>query len=96
MIVLRKFSDHLQSFLDNHSFDYLLLVTCSVFFLMALRLNRGDRSLTFMFVTGFALFYCLWALMHHGKNKTLNLKTMLEYVLISLTVIAFITLFIFS
>jgi hypothetical protein len=95
MIELHKTFSHLQSKLHKHTFDYLLLITFSVFFLMALRINRGDRSLTFAFVTGFALFYCLWAFMHHGKNKTLYLKTMLEYILISLTVVAFLTLFIY-
>lgn len=80
--------------LNRHSFDYLLLITGSVFFLIVLNMVRGQKFNTFLALLSFASLYCIWGIAHHVRDNSLHLKTVLEYILISFSVVALLTLLI--
>lgn len=77
-----NFLKHLFNEIKRHLFSYLLLLTTAVFFLILLNLYRGNRSIQFVIVTLFVLFYILWGIVHHAVEKTLHLKIVIEYILI--------------
>ncbi len=71
----------------RHSFDYLLLTTAGIFFLITLRLFQGERLNEFILLFAFTSFYILWGMYHHIIEDTLQLRSMLEYILIGFTVL---------
>ncbi|MBI5122261.1 hypothetical protein HZA75_00220 [Candidatus Roizmanbacteria bacterium] len=71
----------------NHFFDYLLLITAGIFFLILLNIFRGQRVIEFIVLVSFAFFYIVWGVYHHIINETLHLKTMVEYILIAFIII---------
>ena len=81
------FSSHLKKELKTHLFDYLLLATAGVFFLILLNLFRGQREIEFIILIAFAFFYIIWGVYHHIINETLHLKTVVEYILIAFIII---------
>ncbi|MEK7177207.1 MAG: hypothetical protein AAB705_00085 [Patescibacteria group bacterium] len=78
---------HLKSEFKNHLFDYLLLITAGIFFLILLNIFRGQRVIEFFVLVSFAFFYIVWGIYHHIINETLHLKTVVEYILIAFIVI---------
>jgi len=83
----KSFSFHLKKELKNHLFDYLLLITAGIFFLILLNIFRGQRVTEFIILVAFALFYIIWGVYHHIANETLHLKTVVEYILIAFIII---------
>lgn len=79
--------NNLKKELKNHLFDYLLLFTAGIFFLILLNLFRGQRGIEFFILVSFAFFYIIWGVYHHIVNETLHLKTVVEYILIAFIVI---------
>jgi hypothetical protein len=71
----------------NHLFDYLLLITAGIFFLILLNIFRGERVIEFFVLISFAFFYIIWGVYHHIINETLHLKTVVEYILIAFIII---------
>ncbi len=67
-------------------FDYLLLITAGILFLVSLNVFKGERLLEFIILFIFVSFYILWGLYHHIIEDTLHLKIVLEYVLIAFTI----------
>lgn len=86
---------HIRAEMKNHSFDYLLLVTAGIFFLIALNVFKGERFLEFIFLTAFASFYIIWGIYHHIIEDTLHLKIVIEYILIAFTLIFLLKVIIF-
>jgi len=80
-------SFHLKKELKNHFFDYLLLITAGIFFLILLNIFRGQRVIEFIVLVSFAFFYIIWGVYHHIVNETLHLKTVVEYILIAFIII---------
>jgi len=78
---------HLKKELKNHLFDYLLLITAGIFFLILLNIFRGQRMIEFIILISFAFFYIIWGVYHHIINETLHLKTVVEYILIAFIII---------
>lgn len=78
---------HFKKELIKHSFDYLLLTSTGVFFLISLQIFKGERLLEFIMLLLFVSFYIIWGIYHHAINKNIHLKTALEYVLIGFTII---------
>lgn len=78
---------HLQKELKNNLFDYVLLITAGIFFLVLLDMFRGQRMIEFITLILFALFYIIWGISHHIINDTLHLKTVVEYILIAFIII---------
>lgn len=70
-------------------FDYLVLITGGVFFLIFLRAFSDQRLSMFIVIMIFCFFYICWGIYHHSVNKILHLKNVVEYILIG-----FIMLFI--
>lgn len=81
--------------IKKHSFDYLLLLTAGVFFLLAVNLFKGERLLEFIILFAFVSFYIIWGIYHHIIEETLHLKTVLEYILIAFTVLFLVKIIIF-
>jgi len=76
-----------KEFWHNHLFDYLLIATAALFFILATRLFVGDRGIQLFLFTAFTVFYICWGIYHHIITKTLRLKIMLEYVLIGFAIL---------
>lgn len=83
----KPFTFHLKKELKDHLFDYLLLITAGIFFLILLNIFRGQRTIEFVILVSFAFFYIIWGVYHHIINKTLYLKTVVEYILIAFIII---------
>lgn len=92
---MNHFLKHLQKELKKHSFDYLLLATAGVFFLISLRMFQGERMSEFIMLFAFTSFYILWGMYHHIIEDSLNLRSVLEYILIGFTVLFLIKVLIF-
>jgi hypothetical protein len=74
----------------GHIFDYLLILTTAFFFIIAMKLFKGERSAQIMLVISFAGFYMLWGIYHHIITKTLRIKIILEYMLVGTAIIFFL------
>ena len=75
---------------NNHVFDYLLLATAAVFFVLSMKLFAGERNVQTLLVISFAGFYIIWGMYHHIVTKTMRIKIMLEYVLVGVAVLFFL------
>lgn len=84
---MKHFLNHLKKELAKHSFDYLLLITAGIFFLLALNIFKGERFLEFIILLIFVSFYILWGIYHHVIDDSLHLKSVIEYILIGFTII---------
>ncbi len=84
---MKHFWRQLKKELKKHSFDYLLLVTAGIFFLISLHLFQGERLLEFIMILVFTSFYILWGMYHHTIEDTLHLRSMIEYILIGFIVL---------
>ncbi|EKE14822.1 MAG: hypothetical protein ACD_12C00275G0001, partial [uncultured bacterium] len=69
---------HLTREFKDHLFDYLLLITAGIFFLILFSIFRGQRVIEFFVLVSFAFFYIIWGVYHHIINETLHLKTVVE------------------
>ncbi len=85
----------ITSDLKKHSFDYILLLTAGIFFLITLQAFRGERLYEFLIVLAFTSFYIIWGMYHHVITDTIRLKNMLEYVLIGFTILFLVKILIF-
>ena len=81
--------------MKTHFFDYLLLFTAGIFFLMAINIFKGERLMEFIFMTAFASFYIIWGIYHHIMDDSLHLRTVVEYVLIAFTLVFMLKIIIF-
>ncbi len=86
---------HIRKELRTHTFDYLLLLSAGVVFLVTLEIFKGQRFLEFIVLLGFASFYIIWGMYHHIIDQTLHLKNVIEYVFIGFIIIFLVKLIIF-
>ncbi len=77
-----SFVKHLKKELKKHLFEYLLLLTAGIFFLVLLSIARGSHLRQFMVLVLFISFYVFWGILHHLLDKSFRLKIVLEYILI--------------
>lgn len=78
----KYFLNHLAKEFKTHLWQYLFLLTISVFFLLLFSLAKGNHLRQFFILTLFVVFYILWGIVHHFLEKTLNLKIVVEYIFI--------------
>lgn len=71
--------------INKSLFDYLLLITAGVLFLISLNTFKGERLLEFIILFIFISFYILWGIYHHIIEDTLHLKIVIEYILVAFT-----------
>ncbi len=81
----------LKKELQTSSLEYLLLFTGSVLFLLLLKIFQGQRLLSFAVILSFVSLYIIWGFLHHAAERTLNLKSMIEYIFIGLTILLLLT-----
>jgi len=84
---MKHLTTHLKKELKKGLFDYLLLITAGVLFLISLNVFKGERLLEFIVLLMFVSFYILWGIYHHIIEDTLHLKIVVEYILIAFTVL---------
>jgi len=77
---------HLKKELSKSMFDYLLLITAGIIFLISLNIFKGERLLEFIILFIFTSFYILWGIYHHIIEDSLHLKIVVEYILIAFTI----------
>ncbi|OGK14548.1 hypothetical protein A3C98_02110 [Candidatus Roizmanbacteria bacterium RIFCSPHIGHO2_02_FULL_37_15] len=76
---------HIRKEIKKNLFDYLLLFTAGVLFLISLNIFKGERLLEFIILLIFISFYIIWGIYHHIIEDSLHLKTVVEYILIAFT-----------
>ena len=72
-------------------FDYLVLVTGSVFFLLFLKAFQGEKIISFLVLLTFVSFYIIWGILHHLREESLHLKNVIEYILIGFAILVVLT-----
>ena len=82
---MRHFSKAFIKELKNHSFDYLVLITGGVFFLLFTGAYQGNRYTSFIAAVAFCMLYILWGVYHHYRLGNLHIKNIVEYILIAFT-----------
>lgn len=87
---------HVRTEVDRHLIDYLILFGGGLFFILSLHYFKESKMTTFTITVSFAAFYILWGILHHIKNNTLHLKTVIEYILLSFIILFIFKLIIFS
>lgn len=85
-----QFLDYLGREIKTHLWQYLLLLTVSVFFILLFSILKGNRLGQFLITTLFVVFYLVWGIIHHFLEKTLNLKVVVEYILIGAIALFFL------
>jgi len=86
---------NLKKEVKSHAFDYLLLVTAGIFFLVSVNVFKGERLLEFIILLAFTSFYIVWGIYHHIIEDSLHLKIVIEYILIAFTVLFLLKIIIF-
>ncbi|MBI5127434.1 hypothetical protein HZA76_03175 [Candidatus Roizmanbacteria bacterium] len=86
---------HFKKELGRHIFDYLLLITAGIFFLVSVNIFKGERLLEFIVLLSFASFYIIWGIYHHLIEDSLHLKIVIEYILIGFTILFLLKIIIF-
>ncbi len=74
--------NHLIKELKKNLFDYLLLITAGIFFIVAINIFKGERLIEFLILLIFVSFYIIWGIYHHITKNNLHLKIVVEYILI--------------
>ena len=83
---MKHFIIQLKKEFGRGLFDYLLLITAGIIFLISLNLFKGERLMEFIILFIFISFYILWGIYHHIIEDSLHLKIVVEYILIAFTV----------
>lgn len=71
--------------LKKYAFDYLILLSSGLLFLILLKVNQGNKMYSFIIALAFCMVYILWGIYHHYKLGNLYLKNVVEYILIGFT-----------
>jgi len=80
---MKRFLKHFRHEIEKHLFDYLLLITSGVFFITAINIFRGEHLVQFIILLIFVSFYVVWGGYHHLSETGLQLKIVVEYILIA-------------
>jgi len=84
---MKHITHHLKKEIKNSTFDYLLLITAGIFFLVAVNTFRGERLIEFIILLAFSSFYIIWGVYHHLIEDNFHLKIVIEYILIGFTIL---------
>ncbi len=84
---MKHFVNHLKKEIKKHYFDYLLLITAGVFFLIGLNVFKGEKFIEFIILLAFSSFYIIWGIYHHLIKDMFRLKIVVEYILIGFIVL---------
>lgn len=83
---MKYFIIKIKKELTKDLFDYLILITGGILFLISLNLFKGERLFEFIILFIFIAFYILWGIYHHILDDSLHLKIVVEYILIAFTI----------
>jgi uncharacterized membrane protein SirB2 len=82
---MKHLTGHVRKEINKHLFDYLILLTGGVLFLLILKVFQGNRTYSFVASLAFCVLYIVWGMYHHYKLRSLHLKNIVEYILIGFT-----------
>ncbi len=89
---MEKLKKYLKNEFKKKGFDYLILLTGGIFFLVAINYFKGERFLEFIIILAFSCFYIFWGFYHHAINDSIYIKNVVEYILIAFIVLFLIKL----
>ncbi|KKQ24334.1 MAG: hypothetical protein US40_C0005G0008 [Candidatus Roizmanbacteria bacterium GW2011_GWC2_37_13] len=92
---MKYLTHHFKKEVKNHVFDYLLLITAGIFFLISINIFKGERFLEFIILLSFTSFYIIWGIYHHLIEDSLHLKIVIEYILIAFTILFLLKIIVF-
>lgn len=84
---MNHFLTHLKKEVKRAPIDYLMLLTSGIFFLLFLQMFKGERMESLLVLFVFTCFYVGWGIVHHIHDRTLHIKNMVEYIVISFSVL---------
>ncbi|MCX7955788.1 MAG: hypothetical protein N2593_01620 [Patescibacteria group bacterium] len=84
---MKNLFNQIKKEFKKHFFDYLLLITAGVFFLIGLNIFKGERIIEFIILLAFSSFYIIWGIYHHLIKDVFRLKIVIEYILIGFIVL---------
>ena len=67
----------------KHKFAYSLLASIAIVYLGLVFLLRNIPQVLLMATITFGVLYFLWGIIHHLYEKNLNMRLVLEYVLVT-------------
>lgn len=73
--------------MTTHFFHYLVLFLILAFGLGGLWSSSSRPGVQFFLIIFTALAYILWGMIHHFLEKSLNLKVVVEYILVAALVV---------
>ena len=79
-------SDNMKKHVGYYLSFFVILVA-SVFVILQ---NNGDKNLVLIFVSLFAAAYIVWGILHHLVHHSVNLRIVLEYIVVALLGVAII------
>lgn len=68
-----------------HGFDYLVLISGGVLFMLFANTYQGSRYTAFTAALAFCILYIFWGIYHHYRLGNLHIKNVVEYILIGFT-----------
>jgi len=83
---------HIGQEIIKNFLDYLILITGGIFFLIFLRMFRGEKTASFVIILIFVSTYIIWGAYHHVSDKSVHLKNLIEYIIIGFTIILLLML----
>jgi len=84
---MKKFVNHLKKDFISNLFDYLLLFSGGILFLVFLKIFTGQKMIEFTLLLFFVSFYIIWGVYHHTSHRNVHLKIVIEYILIGFSVV---------
>ncbi len=78
----RSITHKIHEDIQHHLFEYLLLVTSGVLYTTFLSIFKAQPTKQYIVTALFVLYYVLWGIIHHTRDQSLHLKTILEYIAI--------------
>ncbi len=76
----------------KHLWQYLILIFSGIIFLILLSVFKSQRLNQFIVFIAFVSFYICWGIYHHITDNRLNLKIVIEYIIIGFIVILLVKL----
>lgn len=82
MLKKRSAIHKIQHDMQEHIFEYLLLITSAALYITFLAVFKAQPTKQFTVTVLFVLYYIVWGFIHHTRDQSLHLKIILEYIAI--------------
>jgi hypothetical protein len=82
MLKKRSIAHKVQEDVQEHIFEYLLLITSAALYITFLAVFKAQPTKQYIVTALFVLYYVVWGVIHHTRDQSLHLKIILEYIAI--------------